>query len=396
MSPTRKKVFAVILRTVVCVAAMYIVLRSVSLRDWAHLPDGRTVQILEWPAGDERLDDPQRRDQVEIVIAEPPGRIRLGELARDARGDPRFEIGLLTAWKNCQWRHLLAALLLFAPVPIIQSIRFTWMVRAQDISLSYWEGIKLSVAGNFLNFVVLGSTGGDIFKAYYVACHTDRKVEAVTTVLLDRAVGLISLVLIAILAMLVRFNDPLIRQWVPLVALIGAGTMAVVTLVFSRRVRAALRLEQLIQRLPFSSQLQRIDAATLRMRQHKKLVVSAMAVTLVLQGLAITSMIVAAAGLGLRASAEYIAGYYVYLSIALLVMAVPVSYQGLGTMDAVLQVFLRGTYGNYSQVLFLGFAMRLLQLAWSLPGVLVPITGAHRPSSRKMAELQALAATSKS
>jgi hypothetical protein len=119
-------------------------------------------------------------------------------------------------------------------------------------------------------------------------------------------------------------------------------------------------------------------------------------VTLVLQGLAITSMIVAAAGLGLRASAEYIAGYYVYLSIALLVMAVPVSYQGLGTMDAVLQVFLRGTYGNYSQVLFLGFAMRLLQLAWSLPGVLVPITGAHRPSSRKMAELQALAATSKS
>ena len=77
-------------------------------------------------------------------------------------------------------------------------------------------------------------------------------------------------------------------------------------------------------------------------------------------------------------------------------METPISYQGGGTMDGALQIFFQGVYGNYSQILFVGFAIRILQLLWSLPGVLVPITGSHRPSTEKIAQLQALAKPSES
>ena len=76
---------------------------------------------------------------------------------------------------------------LFAPVPLIQSLRFQLMLRAQEIELTYWESVKISLGGNFLNFVFLiGSTAGDVFKAYCTTLHTERKTEAVTTILFDR------------------------------------------------------------------------------------------------------------------------------------------------------------------------------------------------------------------
>ncbi len=118
--------------------------------------------------------------------------------------------------------------------------------------------------------------------------------------------------------------------------------------------------------------------------------------TILLQGMAITSMTVAGFGLGMNYQAGLLPGYFVYIALALLIAAIPITPQGAGTMDGALQIFFGSVYGNYSQILFLGVAMRLLQFFWSLPGFLVPITGAHRPSNDKIAQLQALAATSKS
>lgn len=374
---------------------MFLVLRSVSWYDWGTLADGQTqVRILNWAdvRDDPRLADPQRIDEVRVRIEGAPGEIALGALARGPDGAPELEIGLAGAWTSSDLGLVALALLVFAPVPLLQSIRFTWMVRAQDIELSYWEGIKLSYAGNFLNFVALGSTGGDLFKAYYVSTHTDRKAEAVTTVFLDRAVGLGSLVLVGTIALCARVEDPRVREWWPVLGLLSAGLVVSGVALLSRRVRRALRVERILGRLPFSAQLLRIDAAGHRLRYHKAVLLSALGLTVALQALALTAFTLAAIGLGMRSGWALYPGYFVYLTLALLVAAVPISYQGVGTMDGVLQLLFRGTYGTYSQILLLGFAMRILQLGWALPGFLVPLTGAHRPSAEKLAQLHPAAA----
>ncbi len=400
MNSKLKKTISVTVRTLICVGALYLVLHNVSLHDVATLADKdkTPVRIKNWDEvkDDDKLDDPATIGEVVVKIDQPPHEITLGDLHKKKDGSPDFQIGLLTVLRNSDQMMLLLALLLFAPVALIQSFRFTLMVRAQEIDLSYWEGIKLSYAGNFLNFVAIGSTGGDIFKAYYVSCHTERKTEAVTTVFLDRAVGLISLIIIAAIAMCVKFDDPHIREWWPVIGGLSAALIVGIIVVFSRRVRVRIGIDRLIDKLPFSDQLKRIDAATVRMRHHKKLLLTALCMTLLLQGVAITSMTVAGIGLGMNYSTDLLAGYYVYIALALLIAAIPITPQGAGTMDGALQIFFLGAYGQYSQILFLGVAMRLLQFVWSLPGFIVPITGAHRPSSDKIARLQALATSSES
>jgi len=384
-----KRILTIALRTVVGVGIMLLVLRSVSFHDWATLTDGREVHVLNWQElkDDPRLEDPERAVELQLVVEGEPEGIPLDRVARDDEGNLRVAVGLATAARSADPTLILLSLLCFAPTPLLQSVRFRWMVQAQEIDLSLWESMKLVYAGNFLNFVALGSTGGDVFKAYYVSTHTERKTEAVTTVLLDRAVGMVGLVVITLLVMTLRLEDPKIQGWLPIVGALLAGLVVAVFLAFSRRARARLRVEEWIERLPFRDQVRRIDAATHRMRGHPRRLAAALFVTLALQGLAITSFMLAGVGLGMKGGLAAFPDYLVYLALAMLVAAVPISYQGLGTMDAALQVFFRGVYGNFSQVLFLGFAIRLVQLFWSLPGALVPLTGSHGPSPEKLAQL---------
>lgn len=388
-----RKILGVVLRTVVGVGIMLLILRSVSLHDWATLEDGREVQVTNWAEvkDDPRLEDPQAVGEVRIEIAGEPSSIPLSRVARDDEGNLRLSVGLATAARSAEPTWIWLSLLCFAPVPLLQSVRFRWIVQAQEIELSLWESMKLVYAGNFLNFVALGSTGGDVFKAYYVSTHTARKTEAVTTVLLDRAVGLVGLVVITLLVMLLRMDDPKIRVWVPWIALLNLGLLVGVFVAFSRRARARLRVDAWLRRMPFSDQVARIDAAVHRMRNHARLLSAALALSVLLQGLAVTSFMFAGFGLGMQGGLAAYPDYLVYLALGLLVAAIPVSYQGLGTLDAALQVFFRGLYGNFSQVLFLGFAIRLVQLCWSLPGALVPLLGAHRPSPEKLRQIESLA-----
>jgi len=389
VSSRNKKILQIVLRTVIGAGVMLLVLRSVSLDDWATLESGREVRVLNWAElqDDPRLDDPSRADEIRLRIEGPPGEIGLDRVARDEDDTPKVAVGLATAAKSADGTLIWLAILAFAPVPLLQSVRFRWMVRAQEIQLSLWEAMKLVYAGNFLNFVALGSTGGDVFKAYYVSTHTSRKTEAVVTVLLDRAVGMMGLVVITLLVMTLRLDDPKIRPWLPWVALILAGLVAAVFVAFSRRARARLRVDDWIGRLPFGEQLRRIDAATHRMRHHPRRLLAAVTLSVGLQGCAIASFMLAGMGLGMQGSLAAIPDYLVYLALGMLVAAIPVSYQGLGTLDATLQFFFRGVYGNFSQVLFLGFAIRLVQLLWALPGAIVPLTGSHGPSPEKLAQL---------
>jgi hypothetical protein len=387
-----RKILQIALRTVIGVGVMLLVLRSVSLDDWATLPDGREVRVLNWAEvqDDPRVEDPAHAGELTLRVERADGtvdEIPLDAVARSDDGTPKVSVGLATAARSADARLIWLSLLAFAPVPFLQSVRFRWMVQAQEIELSLWEAMKLVYAGNFLNFVALGSTGGDVFKAYYVSTHTDRKTEAVTTVLLDRAVGMVGLVVITLLVMTLRLDDPKIRPWIPWVALILMGLVAGVFLAFSRRARARLRVDDWIGRLPFGDQVRRIDAATHRMRHHPRLLGATLAVTVGLQACAIASFMLAGMGLGMQGSWAAVPDYMVYLALGMLVAAVPITYQGLGTLDATLQVFFRGAYGNFSQVLFLGFAIRLVQLVWALPGALVPLTGSHGPSPEKLAQL---------
>jgi uncharacterized protein (TIRG00374 family) len=76
--------------------------------------------------------------------------------------------------------------------------RWQILVQALHVPFTLAQAIRLGFLGTLLNLVSVGAVGGDVFKAIEAARNAEKKrAEVVASVLVDRAVGLLGLVLVA-------------------------------------------------------------------------------------------------------------------------------------------------------------------------------------------------------
>jgi hypothetical protein len=372
----RKRIFGII-RLVLCVAFVYLAVRGVTIHD--------RVTLVAEPAdaaGGERRVRLVEESPATIFIQEPDGQRRelpWSRVARDADGEAKVERGLATALRSSDPFYLGCGLLIFAPVTFLQSARFRLMLSAQDVHITYWESVKLCFAGNFLNFVfLLGSTAGDVYKAYCTALHTERKTEAVTTILLDRIVGLSGLIIVAGTMSFAGTADPTLRS-LGLIAwgLLG-GVLVGMWLVRSGRAPARL-MRRVIAHLPGAVTLERVLSSAERLVAGRGKLAACVGIATLLQFIAVGAAVMLAFALGMSFTGSKLWDYFAYIGGGHMVAAIPITAQGLGTMELAYKHFFLGTYGTLAQLLCLALWIRLMNLFWALPGALVTLFGAHRP-----------------
>ncbi len=373
------KVGLAILRWGLCALAIVYLYNNVNWHDYVRLQDESLERMVEESA-----------TTVTILRDGQPVELPKSELKVED-GVPEMHFGFKSIASRARVSYAIFAVLLFLPVPLLQSIRLVWMLAIQDVRLTFWEATKLSFAGNFFNFALPGTTGGDLIKAYYVTKYTHHKTEAVTTIFLDRIVGLLGLMIVASATVLIAFNeiewDPQVRNSIASVfGLVWLGLAVGCFFLFSKRLRHLIRLPQLAAKLPAGEQLLRIGRATVAMRSHKSLVLLSLGNTIVLQLFVVASAWMMAMALHMDGGPEV---YFICVPIGFLLAAVPFTPpQGFGVMEwAYVQFFTTGGLNNTpAMAVAFALAIRLIQLIWALPGVLVPLFGAHLPSR---SELQA-------
>ncbi len=369
-APAKKRLFNLV-RVLICAAALWIVVRGVTLHDHVTPANGGPDWI-----GEVRVD----ADPVEIrLVGGEMQRIPRTDIALDADGAPRIAFGLTSAWRNSRKSLLLLAVLIHFPVVLPQALRFRWLLAVQSITLGYWECVKLSLAGNFLNFATpFGSNAGDVFKAYFVALHTTRKTEAVTTVVLDRVIGLGSLLfVVAAITALSPTGSRLAALRPYMLGLLAFG-IAGALLYFAPPLRRRWTSSAWFTRLPMFDQLRRIDRSVRTLAGHAPTLVGSVLLTIGLQGMALAAYFTVAIALGLQGGAARVPEYFAYFYSGTLVQALPGPPQGLGTVELTYRYFF-APFGSASQIVCMAFVIRVVVLICALPGLLVTATGAYRP-----------------
>lgn len=380
----RKKLLFDGMRISVCGLALWIVLRGVSLNDEVIPADGSPTVTGSVTVRDG-----------EVLVHSASGGTKtlpLAEVAVDDNGEPRITYGFRTVWRRSKTDFLLAAVLIFSIVPLMQAQRIRMLLGAQDIIICYWDALKLSLAGNFLNFAApLGSTAGDVFKAYYLSMHTHRKTEAMTIVFLDRIVGLGTLVLVvSLVAILGPSDSRLAPLRMYMIVILAAGMLGVMVYLWPPLRRLPI-WERMVARLPSSQHLRRVDNTAVCLVRHKRTLGGAILITIVLQMIAALSFFLVAIALGLTANAGNAIEYYAYFSTGEVIKALPGPPQGLGTMELAYGYFF-APFGSLSQILYAAFAIRIVTLICSLPGLLVTVTGSYKPSSQTQYAIVGVAA----
>lgn len=111
--------------------------------------------------------------------------------------------GILNTLKDVDPWYLLLSIGLMGLLLFIGVLRWQMILKVHGLALPLSRTTEISIIAHFFNSFLLGSVGGDVLKAYYVARETHhKKTEAVVTVAVDRIIGLFSLLLVACVMLL--------------------------------------------------------------------------------------------------------------------------------------------------------------------------------------------------
>ena len=214
------------------------------------------------------------------------------------------------------------------------------------------------------NFVP--SVAADIYRAYALARHDVHLAESTASVLMDRVLGVLSMVIVGACALPVAQNLGIARGLMLSLAIALAACAVAGTIVFSER--AALALVRLIDVIPLGT-LHRITAALTeavrRYSRHHRELARVLMMSIAVQAIRVVQAwcLGEALGLGLP-----LLTYFAVVPVILLIMQVPITINGLGTTQVAFVSLLGAAGADAAPTTALSILFLALGFIGSLPG----------------------------
>ncbi len=235
-----------------------------------------------------------------------------------------------------EWRYLAIGLLCTASAISLTFVRWHVLLSALGLNFRLRDTMRLGALGFALNFVSLGSIGGDLFKAIFAAKDSPgKRTEAVATVVVDRLVGVLMMLSLATVATF--FVDwaaapPAINVLVQTIRVATVGLLLGMALLLAVPALSGERIRAIIGSIPLvGSTAARLIGTVSVYRNEKRRVLQACSISLVSNALFILSFYFIAQGLPVQSPS--MVKHFVVVPVANLAGAIPATPSGLGTME---------------------------------------------------------------
>jgi len=272
---------------------------------------------------------------------------------------------------STHWPWFIAAQVIFGVVQLMTALRWRWLLDIVGVPCTFRRAFQLTLSGLLFNQVLIGSTGGDVYRV--MAFKTSQRGERTAvfiSVVADRFVGLFALiVLIPIAAM---WNYSSIRQSTLLSAVaIGLSMVTIITpLVLLRVYRRNARRNEPHSRHDRGSRRARwasyVDEWSSCFFGNPRIVVKSLLISLVIQTLVVTVNVFLA--FSILGTDIFWQAFYFLIPIALLGMAIPINPPGaLGTGEAMYVYLLE--FASVAQGGIISLLQRATNILWALLGL---------------------------
>lgn len=104
------------------------------------------------------------------------------------------------------WPWMLAGFILTGIPNALGAMRWQALLRVQGIHITFLQTLRLNLVGLFFSICIPGAVGGDIVRAYAISHRSDNTSQAVTTLLLERFLGLTALLSLCCLSAAINYS----------------------------------------------------------------------------------------------------------------------------------------------------------------------------------------------
>lgn len=260
-------------------------------------------------------------------------------------------------------------LVLMGVILFLQACRWNLLLKARGFQVSTLEANKLSLIGVFFSYVLPGSSSGDLVKAYYVVKdHPQRRMDAALSVLVDRMIGVYSIVFVGVVSMLINWrlmtSNPQLYLW-----FWGALALFTMMTVFLGTGFSGswLRFQHWIAKLPQGQRFIRLSSLMGSYGNSKTHLLGAFMLSIGAQLIGIGFMVMVGHAIG--ESDIGLGAYFFAVPLGSIASALPLTPAGIG-VGQVAFLFLFQIYSG--KISMLGqtaiTATQLVQFVWGLLG----------------------------
>ncbi|MFT7075235.1 MAG: hypothetical protein ACJA0P_001236 [Planctomycetota bacterium] len=293
--------------------------------------------------------------------------------------------GMIRTFREIEILRLIPAIGFLILASLCVATRWWRILALNGCPTSWYNAFRYTYSGLFFNAIVPGINGGDVARAIAVVRHHPlRRAEAFMTVVIDRVIGLIGMILVGTTLVLTT-DDRLADLRMP-VSLFCVAIVLGAFLFFHPGVRRLVRFDALIQKLPHSERLERLDASARKLLHSPGEVAIALVFSFgnhVFNGLAVFT---AAAALG---STLGFHDWMTTMAISNTLAAVPLSPGGLGVGEVLFGSLAEKLGSTYALGVSASLVYRLCLYVMSLLGglvMLLPAGAARAPDADELAE----------
>lgn len=270
--------------------------------------------------------------------------------------------------------HLLAALALVVVDRALMICRWVLLIRRADMALSLKSAVWVFLVGSYLGNFLPSGVGGDAARVFVLTRRTERGIDSVALVAIDRCLGLYSLALLAAAGLVVWTGqvDPNLQRWsmaLAVVVTLGAGG-----LLWADRLLATVVPTRWTTQTGVNRVL-RLAKALGHYRTSPGLVSALTMLSVIVQIVRVTQAYVLGNGLGIDVDFSY---YLAFMPVGILAILLPISIGGFGVAQGVIVWLLRPVGVPDAQSFALSTLYLLTGLVSTLPGALLYLRSRSR------------------
>lgn len=289
--------------------------------------------------------------------------------------DPRL---VLRAAAGADWRWIAAAIALVLVDRTLMARR--WL----DLLVALTPGsrprlgqvLRVFFVSSFIsNFVP--SVASDLYRAYALSRHDVHLAESTASVLMDRALGVLSVVLVGAAALPFAPETAARGAIVAGLAVMSALCAVAALVIFSGRAADGLRATVALVPLPlFHRVTEALTGAVRRYAGHQGALVRVLAMSVLVQVFRVLQAWCLGQALGIETP---LLTYFVFIPIIVLIIQLPITINGLGTTQLAFDYLFVPAGAPAPHVFALSVLFLALGIVGTLPGGVLYAFGERRP-----------------
>jgi len=218
-------------------------------------------------------------------------------------------------------------------------LTFKWnlLIRARGIVVSFGRLFLINAIGTFWGFFLPSSLGTDVVRGYYLVKNNSEKLVSISSIFVDRFLGLLSLTIIASVAITLSSHTISGIDLKIVLYLISAGMLAAFYLLQNER--SSKWFTSLLTRIRFKKVVTpviKLHQSILEYKNHKEVLWYSFTINFIVQLTRIMIYYFIAIAFGISIPFFY---FVLFIPVIMIVLLIPISIGGLGVREGTFIAF---------------------------------------------------------